>query len=467
LFGRNSIEQANPIMISNTPGGARKMKTRFSIVSLLAVLGMLLAACQPAATPAPTTAPVVPTAVVAKPTAVPVAPTAAPTAAPAPVKLVMWTKEGGTQLDEIKGVVADFTKANPNISVDVVNYDVEALRTNFQTSALAGTGPDMLWTVNDHAGIFALADLIQPVDSLGIDSKQFVQAAYDAAMVDSKHYGIPLSYGNNLMLLVNKKLIPTVPADTDALVAAAKDFMTKNPGKYGLAWNMPEPFWLVPWLGGYGGSVFSDAGKTPTLNTPQMISAFTLLAKFKNVDKITPTECDYACMDSHFKDGTAAMIFNGDWSLGDYTNVTATKTIDLAIAPFPKIVGADVPKPFTSGTYIMFPKDLAGDKLAAALQLTNYFISKDVQLKWVKDQKRLPSIQALYSDVSITGDPVLSQAAAALVAAGVGMPPFATMRCNWDSLKPNLGSVLAGKMTPADAAAASQKAAESCIAQFK
>jgi len=36
--------------------------------------------------------------------------------------------------------------------VDVVNYDVEKLRENFQTSALAGTGPDLLWTVNDHAG---------------------------------------------------------------------------------------------------------------------------------------------------------------------------------------------------------------------------------------------------------------------------------------------------------------------------
>lgn len=443
------------------------MKTRFTIVSLLAILGMLLAACAPAATPAPTQppAPAPTSAPVSAPTAMPPAPTTVPAAAP--LKLVMWTKEGGNQLDEVKAVVADFTKANPTISVDVVNYDVEKLRTNFQTAALAGTGPDMLWTVNDHAGPFALADLVQPVDSLGVDPAQFVAAAYDATAINGKHYGIPLSYGNNLMLLVNKKLIPTVPADTDALVAAAKDFMAKNPGSVGLAWNFAEPFWLVPWLGGYGGAVFSDAGKTATINTPQMISALTLLAKFKNTDKITPADCDYNCMDSMFKQGKAAMIINGDWSLGDYTNITATKTIDLAIAPFPKITGADVPKPFTSGTYIMFPKGLSGDKLAAALKLTQYFISKDVQLKWVKDQKRLPSIQALYTDPAITSDPILSQAAAALVAAGVGMPPFASMRCFWDSVKPNLQSVLAAKMSPTDAAAASQKAADSCIAQLQ
>jgi arabinogalactan oligomer/maltooligosaccharide transport system substrate-binding protein len=432
------------------------MKTRFSIVSVLMVVSLLLAACQQAAAPTATKAPVA-------------APTVAPTVAPVavPVKLVMWTQEGGGALDEIKGVVADFVKANPNISVDVVNYETEKLRENFQTSALAGTGPDVLWTVNDHAGVFALADLIQPVDSLGIDSAQFVQAAYDAAMVDGKHYGIPLAYGNNLMLLVNKKLIATVPADTDAMIAASKDFMAKNPDKFGLVWNFGEPFWLVPWLGGYGGSVFSDAGKTPTLNTPAMVNALTLLAKFKNTDKITPNEADYGVADTMFKDGKAAMLINGDWSLGDYTTVTATKNIDLAIAPFPKITGADLPKPYTSGKYIMLPKDLSGDKLAAIKTLTLYFISKDVQLKWVKDQKRLPSIQALYTDPAITSDPILAQAAAALVAAGVGMPPFATMRCNWDSMKPNLQDVLAGKMTPADAAAAMQKASESCIASFK
>ncbi|HET7375584.1 MAG TPA: hypothetical protein VFK30_02685, partial [Anaerolineae bacterium] len=85
------------------------MKTRFSILSLLVVFGILLAACQPAAAPAPTTAPAAPTSgPVAAPTALPPAPTTVPAA---PVKLVMWTKEGGNQLDEVKAVVADFVKA--------------------------------------------------------------------------------------------------------------------------------------------------------------------------------------------------------------------------------------------------------------------------------------------------------------------------------------------------------------------
>jgi len=41
------------------------------------------------------------------------------------------------------------------------------------------------------------------------------------------------------------------------------------------------------------------------------------------------------------------------------------------------------------------------------------------------------------------------------------------MRCNWDSMKPNLVEVLAGNMTPTDAAAAMQKASETCVAGLK
>jgi arabinogalactan oligomer/maltooligosaccharide transport system substrate-binding protein len=453
------------------------MKTRFSLVSLLVVIGILLAACgtpaaaptQPPAAP-PTTPPqAAPTAEV-KPTEPPPPPTAAPTAAPAAIKLTMWTKEGGNQLDLVKAIVADFTKANPDISVDIVNYDVEKLRENFQTSSLAGTGPDLLWTVNDHAGPFTTADLIQPVDNLGIDLKLFVPGALEPVLLNGQHWGIPLSYGNNLMLLYNKKLIDKAPADTDEMVQMAKDFMAKNPGSVGLAFNFAEPFWLVPWLGGYGGKVFADDGKTPTLNTDAMVKTLTLVSNFKNVDKITPKECDYNCLDGLFKDGKAAMIINGDWSLGDYTGstagVTATKNIDLGTAPLPKITGADFPKPYTAGVYIMFPKDLAPDKLAAALKLTNYFISDAVQLRWLKEQKRLPAVQKLFDDPSIKSDPVLAGSAADLLN-GTGMPAATEMRCNWDSMKPNLVEVLAGNMTPTDAAAAMQKAAETCVAGLK
>jgi arabinogalactan oligomer/maltooligosaccharide transport system substrate-binding protein len=455
------------------------MKTRYSLVVLFVVVGMMLAACAPAATPAPTqppaAAPTQPPA--AAPTQPPAAaptqpPAAAPTQPPAaaPVKLTMWTKEGGNQLDLVKNVVAECAKADGGYTVDIVNYDVEKLRENFQTSALAGTGPDILWTVNDHAGPFTTADLIDPVDNIGIDLGQFVPGALEPVALNGQHWGIPLSYGNNLMLLYNKKLVDKAPADTTELIKMAQDFQAKNPNKVGLAFNQTEPFWLVPWLGGFGGKVFADDGKTPTLNTPEMVKTLQLVSEFKDKDKIVPKECDYNCADSMFKNGDAAMIINGDWSLGDYSgsgaSITATKNIDLGTAPFPKIAGADYPKPYTAGVYIMFPKGQADDKRAAALKLTQCFISDPVQLRWLKEQKRLPAVQKLFDDPSIKSDPILAGSAADLLN-GTGMPAATEMRCNWDAMKPQLQDVLAGKVTPEDAAKAMQTAAEKCVADLK
>ena len=160
-------------------------KNLFTLLSVLVLTSLALSACGPAATPAPAQAP-------------------AATQAPAAVKLTMWTKEGGNQLDKVKGLVADFQSKNPGITVEVVNYDVEKLRENFQTSMLANQGPDLLWTVNDHAGPFTKAGLIQPVDGLGWDLKTFMPGALEAVKLDGKAWGIPLSYGNNLMLLYNR-----------------------------------------------------------------------------------------------------------------------------------------------------------------------------------------------------------------------------------------------------------------------
>jgi arabinogalactan oligomer/maltooligosaccharide transport system substrate-binding protein len=400
----------------------------------------------------------------AAPTQAPAAQPPAATKPPAAVKLTLWTKEGGNQLDKVKAIVADFQSKNAGITVDVVNYDVEKLRENFQTSMLANQGPDVLWTVNDHAGPFTKAGLIQPVDGLGWDLKSFMPGALEAVKLDGKTWGIPLSYGNNLMLLYNKNLVKEPPKDTDELIKISKELAAS--GKQGFAYNLNEPFWLVPWLGGFGGQVFDDTGKKPTLNTDAMKKTLQFVQDLKFKDQIIPQECDYGCADTLFKEGKAAMIINGDWSLGDYTTVTATKTIDLGTAPIPQIKGSNWPKPYTAGTYIMFPVSLKGDKLEAAKKLVNYFISDDVQLGWVKSDKRLPSVAKLYTDKLITDDPILKGSSADL-ANGTGMPPQAEMRCNWDAMRPNLEAVMANKMTPADAAAAMQTAADKCVAELK
>ena len=436
------------------------MKTRNVIVALVVVLGILMAACQAAT---PTTAPVVqPTAPPATTAPQPTAPPA-PTETPAPeeevVSFELWTQEGesaGVYHTILEGTNI-YMKEHPNVKITVAQKDTEALREDFQTASLAGAAPQLLWTVNDHAGVFVLADLIQPVDDL-VDLDQYVDSALAAVELDGQHWGVPISNGNHLMLLYNKDLIAEAPADTDAMIAEGQALTSGD--VYGLAYNATEPFWLVPWLGGFGGKVFADDGKTPTLNTPEMIATLQFLSDLEFTDGIVPAEADYNGADTLFKEGKAAMLVNGDWSLGDYSQALGDK---LGVAALPMVNATGLyPAPYTSGKFFMVGKDVEGAQLDAVLDFIAWATNKDNQLLFTREFKRLPALKDALDDPLITDDPLLEGSAAQMVN-GTPMPVQAEMRCNWDAMKPEMAKVLAGETTPEEAAAAMQAAAETCI----
>jgi arabinogalactan oligomer/maltooligosaccharide transport system substrate-binding protein len=377
-----------------------------------------------------------------------------------PVTITMWTKEGeadgGLQFSE---ALADaFHEANPNITVEIVKKkDVEELREDFQTAALAGSTPDLLWTVNDHAGPFTAAELIQPVDGI-FDLSAYVPGALEAVKLDGKTWGIPISSGNHLMLLYNKQLIDAAPANTDELIAKGKEIAAD--GVMPLVFNQTEPFWMVPWLGGFGGAVFGDDGVTPTLNTPEMAATLQFLHDIKYTDELIPAESDYDSSDTLFKEGKAAIIINGDWSIASYIEALGE---DLGVAPIPQVSATgQMPAPYTAGTYFMIPDGVEGAKLDAVKGFVEFVTNEENQIKQVSELKRLPALEASFDDASITDDPILSGSVAQM-AVGTGMPAVLEMRCNWDAMKPELQAVMADGKTPEDAAAAMQSAAENCL----
>ncbi|HAJ32516.1 MAG TPA: sugar ABC transporter substrate-binding protein [Candidatus Atribacteria bacterium] len=380
------------------------------------------------------------------------------TIASAKVNLILWTKEGEEPLDWNKSLIEEFMKANPNITIELVKKtNVEVLREDFLTASLANAAPDILWTVSDHAGPFVAADIIEPVDNL-FDLNKYVDSAMDAVKLEGKYWGIPISNGNQLMLLYNKKLIAEAPKDTDELFTVGKKLTTG--GNYALVWNQTEPFWLVPWLGGFKGKVFAEDGVTPTLNTPEMIATLKFLHDMKFDAKIVPPECDYDAADTLFKEGKAAMLINGDWSISGYVSVLGD---DLGVARIPKVSATgEWPKPYTSGVYFMLTKGISGDKLKAAQDFITFVSSKEKQLEMVKLLTRLPAVKEALEDPLITENIILKGSADQMVV-GTPMPTVLEMRCNWDSMKPEMLAVLANTKSPEDAAKDMQKSADACI----
>lgn len=379
-----------------------------------------------------------------------------------PMTITLWTKEGESDggLAYVQSIADAYTAEHPNVTFEVVNKDVETLREDFQTASLAGAAPDLLWTVSDHLGPFTSADLIQPVDKL-VDLDQYVSSATAAVTSpDGQTWGVPISNGNHLMLLYNKSLVAAAPATTDELIAQGKEFKAANPDKEYLVYNQTEAFWFVPWLGGFDGKVFAADGVTPTLNTPEFIATMQFLHDIKWVDGIVPAEADYDTSDTLFKEGNAAMIINGDWSLGGYKEALGD---NLGVAPIPQVSATGTyPAPYTSGVFFMIPKDLDADTLAVVVDFMNFATNKTNQLDMVTKLTRLPALKEALSDKLITEDPILSGSAAQM-SYGTPMPTVTEMRCVWDAIKPELIAVYSDTEDAATAAANAQTAAESCI----
>jgi arabinogalactan oligomer/maltooligosaccharide transport system substrate-binding protein len=420
---------------------AKRFWTLFSLLVIAATLFTACAQQQPAATEAPQAT--------------------EPQMQAEPVTITLWTKEGEADggFQFVQSLTDAFTAANPNVTFDLVNKEVETLREDFQTTSLAGSPPDLLWTVNDHAGPFTAAELIQPVDDL-FDLNQFVDSARAAVVLNGQTWGVPISNGNHLMLLYNKELLPEAPQNTDEMVAKGVELTDSAAGTYGLVFNQTEPFWLVPWLGGFGGQVFADDGVTPTLDTQAMVDTLAFLHKIKFDDGILPAESDYDGSDTLFKEGKAAMIVNGDWSLGGYKESMGE---NLGVARIPMVTATgDWPKPYTSGVFFMLPEGLSGAKLDAVKAFINFVTNEENQLEMVRQLTRLPALKTALENDLITSDPILAGSAEQMTV-GTPMPTVLEMRCNWDSMKPEMQAVLADTKSPEDAAAAMESAAEACV----
>lgn len=386
------------------------------------------------------------------------------------VDLVLWSKEDESFNEELAASFDEWAAENaPGSTLTVEKKDVEALRQEFQSAALAGEGlPDFMWTVADHAGPFTETGLIQPLDEL-FDTDVYL----NTVVLDGETWGIPFSAGNHLMLIYNKEYVETPPATVEELVELSQTLAEENADVEGFTpfvFSHEESFWVFPWMqainpDGVPFVGFAEDGVTPDLNNDSLIKTYELLLSFKE-SGVTSSECNYDCLDGLFKEGKAAMTINGDWSLGGDTGMIATLGDNLGLAPYPMFEGGQ-PAPLVGGSYAMIPAAAEGDKLDVVVEfLTWYTTDVPTVLSYTVEQGRLPGLLSAFEDPALAEDRIVGESAAAL-ATGVPQPVNVEMRCLFDAVKQEYQAVMNGSSTPEEGAANAQTFAETCIADFE
>jgi raffinose/stachyose/melibiose transport system substrate-binding protein len=296
---------------------SEKMKTRIlQLCSVLVILGMVLAACGPAATPQ-----VVPQTVVAKetvvvPQTVVVPPTAVPaTATPARVTLTYLVDDSQVTLDTTKALVDAYMKLHPNVTINIENRPQGGDGDNVVKTRLATGDMDDLFFYNSGS----LLQALHPTETLVDISKE----PYIANIVDSflptvsqngGVFGVPTGTALGGGILYNKKIFAQLGLSVPKTWA---DFEANN--------VKLKAAGIAPVIATYG------ANSTWT-------SQLFVLADYYNVAQADPTfAADYTANKAKYASIPAAMAgftylvegFTKGWYQKDYGTTTFEQGLKL------------------------------------------------------------------------------------------------------------------------------------------
>jgi arabinogalactan oligomer / maltooligosaccharide transport system substrate-binding protein len=388
---------------------------------------------------------------------------ATPTNVAGPVTITYWeddSDEGAVVLDEL---AADFMEANSGIQVERVHFSTEDLRQQYRVAVLEGNPPELVRGAGELAGSFGELETVRPLEGLIPQSTldQFFPGALAAARVKGRLWGVPDNYGNHLMLIYNKKWVKEVPPDTGSWVAQLKTLTDSAQNQYGLVYDLKEPFWLVPWLGGFDGWPLDEAGR-PALASEPMANTLQFLQDLKLVHKVVPPDVNYDSAYEIFRSGKAAYVIDGAWNLDRYRGAG----VDFGVAALPKVTRTGLyPSPLTLGKYWFISKDSKGPQLDAAVKFVEFMTSAGAQEAWASKAGRLPSNQEAAKSEVIVQDPVKAGSMDQL-SKGHGLLSVPEMYCAWSAIRAPLAGVMDGSMIPAAAGQAMQDEAERCIASM-
>jgi arabinogalactan oligomer/maltooligosaccharide transport system permease protein len=401
--------------------------------------------------------------------------------------ITIWHQSRPAEREFLQDEIARFEAAHPDVRVQALYKETEELRASFQSAALAGGGPELVYGPSDVLDTFQTMGILQdmspwfPANHRGdfVDGAlTFLPARSDPVRKELVQIGD--RFGNHLALVYNRRFVPQPPRTTEELVEFAKKNTVDENGdgqkeRYGLVWNFTEPFFAIPFVTGYGGWVFVEPASQPELSrvtqrpvpdlaSPEAANAYRFIKALRDEHEVIPANCDYELADALFKTGQAAMIINGDWSWADYVD---SPDIDAAVSVLPVVNETGLPmKPMIAPKGYSLNGNISAETAEVAMTFVDHMTSNEVQQRIVEHLKMLPARKSALEDPLFKTDATL-QASLAQLKNGRLMPVETELRAVWDAMRPPYQALLGGDLTPETAAAAMQADALAKIQQIR
>ena len=328
--------------------------------------------------------------------------------------------------------IFDDFSTQSNIRLSVKNFSNNELKSALLQSANMSQLPDIVIVPSDFIGLTELGFSTIPDQWL---SPELTPESLQSAKVKGEYKGIPIIYGNHLLLYFNKSLIPEPANNWSSLI---KQKSTLPNGVELIGWNYYEMYWFVPFLGTFGEFPYVD--NKVNLETEGMAKAlawYRELADTKVVDK----RCDYACNSAAFTSGKLAYTINGSWAFNQFSDELKA---DLGIALLPQYQGQKM-KPYFSSHVIAFPNNgISKDPVKAhkLREFAEYFQQNQAQMAIWSQLRSLPTNGTIIAKLVADTDPNLKVLFAQLNESEP-MPNDRNMAIVWEAMLKGVNRYLA------------------------
>lgn len=247
----------------------------------------------------------------------------------------------------MKELAEEFMKDNKNINVKVQVIPWDQYWTKLEASANGQTLPDVFWMHGSEADRYMKAGTLLDIsDSYKKEDGNFPDDLVKLYSNDGKNYGIPKDV-STVGLWYNKKIFddkgigyPDETWDWNKLKEVSKELTDSDKGIYGFAAPNDTEVGYYSAIFQNEGKVISDDKKKSELNSVATREALQWWIDLSLTEKSSPTAAQIAENDvrSLFTSGKVAMIFDGSWMFGEFSeNEDVKNNCDVSVLPKGKV----------------------------------------------------------------------------------------------------------------------------------
>ena len=249
----------------------------------------------------------------------------------APVTISYWTPLTGGDGELFDAMVAEFNKTSQSVVLQNKEVKASSYYPKLAGAIKAGVAPDVVIANQSRLIDLVTDNDLLPLDDYikkaGIDLSDYEEGALADCRIKGKLYAIPFDV-HPLIMYYNKDLfakagITKVPQTLAELQETASLIQAKT-GAIGIAADNTSSTYkaytlarlFMSFLREQDVSALDARNMKANFNNPAGVKAYQAVYDMVNIWKVTPKGLDYDFSVKYFKEGNAAIHFNGVWVTG-------------------------------------------------------------------------------------------------------------------------------------------------------